>query len=73
MTDQSHFHIRWLPSGALDWQRFGTETEAQTRAKELLLPGESYEIEVVTGNCEMCAALDPRNASPGKLRKRAAS
>ena len=73
MTELPHFHIRWLPSRALDWQRFGTQKEAEERAAELLLPGESYVIEVITQTCERCEALDPRSAALKKATKRAAS
>lgn len=70
MADLRHFHIRWMPSFVLDWQRFDTEKEAEERANEL--PGEAYKIEEVTQNCGRCAALDPRSARPGKSKKRAA-
>jgi hypothetical protein len=72
MTVQRHFHIRWLPTSALDWQRFDTQEEAETRANELVLPDETYTIELITGNCETCAALGPRPVALKKLKKRAA-
>jgi len=73
MADVPHFHIRWLPSRVLDWQRFDTQKEAEARANELVLPGEKYKIEAVVRDCETCAVLDPRGTAPKPLHKRAAS
>jgi hypothetical protein len=73
MPDLTHFHIRWLPSHVLDWERFDTQKEAEARASELVLPGEKYEIEVAAQDCDPCRAIEPRGAAPKQLQKRAAS
>jgi hypothetical protein len=48
-----HFHICWSDS-KLDWQAFQTREEAITRAKELVLPDETYVIEELDGACPRC-------------------
>ena len=52
-----HFHICWSDS-KLDWEAFPTREEGITRAKELVLPGETYVIEQFDGACPRCKTLD---------------
>lgn len=68
-----HYHIRWLLSGKLQWQRFETPHDAEQRAKELATRDERYVIEPIVGDCETCAALSPRTAAPESAQKKAAS
>jgi hypothetical protein len=52
-VDMNHFHIRWSNS-TVDWEAFGTEEEARTEAERLKLPNESYTIEELAGECQLC-------------------
>jgi hypothetical protein len=54
-----HCHIRWSNT-KLDWERFLTDEEAQSRASELVQPGESYTIEAFDSNCPQCDELVSR-------------
>jgi hypothetical protein len=54
-----HHHIRWSTS-KLDWEVFNTREEANTAAKQLVLPNERYNIEQFDGNCPRCEAMKPR-------------
>jgi len=63
MFKSPHYHIKWLPSGKLDWQPFTTQDDAEQMARELRLGEEDYWIEPIEGECEACADLNPRNAS----------
>jgi hypothetical protein len=49
----NHFHIRWS-SGALDWARFSTRSEAQEAAKQLMRVGEGYTVEEFGKACQRC-------------------
>lgn len=49
-----HFHIRWA-SGALDWERHGTVTEAEISAVRLGHPNEGHTIEECRKANNMCA------------------
>lgn len=52
-----HYHIRWIPKPSLDWEPFDTYEDAETCAKELARPDETYVIEAVRGACERCSPL----------------
>jgi len=52
-TTVIHYHIRWSDS-KLDWEAFSTQQEAETQAKQLVLPNEKYTIEQFDGNCPRC-------------------
>lgn len=54
---ETHFHIRWLPSDSLDWERFNSREDAEVRARELASPGESYVLDEFGANCERCNAM----------------
>jgi hypothetical protein len=54
-----HFHIRWSTS-KLDWEAFRTQEEAETSAKQLMRPHESYNIEQFDGDCPRCGEIKPR-------------
>jgi hypothetical protein len=58
-----HYHIRWSNS-KLDWQAFRTRLEADTEAKALVRPNESYSIEEFDGNCERCGPLNAAGGLP---------
>jgi hypothetical protein len=49
----NHFHIRWSNS-VLDWETFGTEEEARAAAERLKRLDESYTIEDIAGECQLC-------------------
>jgi len=50
-----HFHIRWAPGSALDWEAFETHAEAEATAGQLAHPHESYKIVKRTRVCRRCA------------------
>jgi hypothetical protein len=50
----SHYHIRWSGKKVLDWERFGSEPEAEARAGELGRPFETYTIEEYDQACPRC-------------------
>ena len=52
-----HYHIRWLASGELDWERHDTRTRADQAAKQLSRPDERYAVEPFEGSCVKCARL----------------
>ena len=56
-SSKIHHHIRWVPSGAVDWERHETRTEAEESAKRLLRRYEGYVIEQFDEACNQCAAL----------------
>ena len=60
-----HYHIRWSrPTGeTLDWERFYTLKEAEDAARQLVLPGEHYNIGQFDSNCPRCAQNLKRFAS----------
>ena len=52
----SHFHIRW--SGLkLDWEAFLTADAAQAAAEQLVQPGETYVVEEMGAECQLCRDL----------------
>ena len=51
---EPHYHIRWLSSGRLDWERHDTHAKADESAKELRIGDEGYEIEEFDETCEIC-------------------
>jgi hypothetical protein len=59
MPGTSHFHIKWKESNRFDWQRFETESDASTRAAELVKPGETFSIET-SGNDDCPYCIDIR-------------
>lgn len=50
----SHYHIRCSRKDALDWERFGSRAEAESRAGELVRSGETYTIEEYDQSCARC-------------------
>jgi hypothetical protein len=50
-----HFHIRWTGVARLDWEPFGAREEAESRAKELVRPGELFAVEKYDETCKRCA------------------
>ena len=52
----SHFHIRWS-GGVLDWEAFSTRVEAETGARQMVAPGESYTIEEYGADCRRCTEV----------------
>jgi hypothetical protein len=57
-----HYHIRWSTS-KLDWEVFNTRDEAETAAKQLVLPNERHNIQQFDGNC-------PRSSETRKPRSK---
>lgn len=55
--EKVHYHIRWSSKDDLDWERFATRAEAERRANELALTGETYVVEARGESCSQCAAL----------------
>lgn len=51
-----HYHIRWLGSEAMSWERFPTREEAEETAKQRARPGQAYTIEELGEGCTRCAA-----------------
>lgn len=60
-SSKIHHHIRWVSSGAVDWERHETRTQAEESAKQLSRKGEEYSIEEFDEACLECAALTGRN------------
>ena len=56
MEPQLHYHIRSSGKEALDWKRFGSRSEAEASARELVRPGEAYAIEAHGQLCRRCQA-----------------
>jgi hypothetical protein len=50
----SHHHIHWSGKDSLDWESFGSRTDAETRAGQLMRPGETYTIEERDESCPLC-------------------
>ena len=48
-----HYHIRWS-SGKLDWERFGSQAEAESGSKKLMQYRETYRIEERGELCRRC-------------------
>jgi len=65
-----HFHIRWSPSGLLDWQAFDTQAEAEAAAAQLSRPSETYTIEASLANCGRCDQLVKEKLSPMRFNQR---
>jgi hypothetical protein len=57
--DGTHFHIRWSTIG-LDWERFGSQADAEEAAKQLARPGETYTVEQFDAACLTCAEFGKR-------------
>jgi len=52
-----HYHIRWLPSGRLDWEKFGTRGEAEAQARELARTNEIYNVVEFDQSCKQCKSM----------------
>ena len=52
-----HFHIRWIQedTSRTDWEAFASRDEAESMAKRLKTPAETYAIEEFDYSCERCA------------------
>lgn len=59
-----HYHIHWSGETTLDWQRFSSRAEAETSAKQLALPGETYTIEAHGESCPQCLNLTKKISAP---------
>lgn len=49
-----HYHIRWVSSGAVDWERHDTRTQAEESATRLSRTNEEYKIEQFDESCVQC-------------------
>ena len=49
-----HFHIHWVGSDKLDWERHDSRTDAEESAKRLAQKGEEYAVEQFNGDCQKC-------------------
>lgn len=65
----SHYHIRWSGKDILDWERFGSRTEAEVRARELVRRGETYTIEEYDRSCPRCPDVFESVAAYGEEGK----
>lgn len=54
-----HFHIHWSGKGQ-DWERFNMRNEAEKRAAEIVLPGETYTIDEHGADCPQCRELSSK-------------
>ena len=61
-----HHHIRWVPSGAVDWEPHETLAQAEESAKRLSRKYEGYVIEQFDEACVQCAALRAGTARSGQ-------
>lgn len=53
----THYHIRWFPSGELDWKPHATRAEAEESANYLSGRHEEYGIEQFDKDCVSCWAF----------------
>ena len=65
-----HYHIKWLPSGKLDWKPFPTPRDAKSFAKDLVMRGEKYKIERITVECAICARVKSSAVGVGARKPR---
>ena len=64
-VSEIHYHIRWHPTGQLDWECFSTVEAAEARVKQIRLRGETSTIE----QCETSRLRShPQNAQAPRLR-----
>lgn len=49
-----HYHIRWLPSRELDWERHHTPEQAEEAAVRLSRENEKWKIEQFGEDCPQC-------------------
>jgi hypothetical protein len=64
-----HYHIRWHPTGQLDWECFSNVEAATGRVKEIRLSGETFSIE----QCDRSRLLVGPKFAPTPVRVQAAS
>ena len=57
VRERSHYHIHWSSKKELDWESFDTPQEAESAAKQLVRPGESYSIEQFGDDCPWCQSV----------------
>ena len=50
----NHYHIHWSEKDTLDWESFRSRTDAETRARQLMVAGETYTIEERDEACPQC-------------------
>lgn len=66
----THFHIRW-GSGALDWELFATQRDAESVATQLARVNESFSIQEFGEDCPRCLGLlSPERAVQPEQKKR---
>jgi hypothetical protein len=54
---KSHFHIRWVLSDKMDWERHDTQPDAEASAKLLAQRSEEFAIEQFNGDCPRCPSV----------------
>lgn len=54
ISPEIHFHIRWVTSGNLDWERHDTRAQAEESAKRLSRTDERYTIVQFDERCVEC-------------------
>jgi hypothetical protein len=57
VSPKIHYHIRWLASDELDWERHDTRAQAEEAANQLSRPHEQYSVERFEENCVRCQKL----------------
>lgn len=57
VSPEIHYHIRWLASGELDWERHDTRVQAEEAASQISRPDERYAVERFNEACINCAML----------------
>jgi len=57
LSPKIHYHIRWLVSGEVDWERHDTRTQAEEAAERLSQPGERHSIERFDECCVKCTSF----------------
>jgi len=63
-VSEIHYHIRWHPTGRLDWECFSTVEAAEARVKQICLKGETSTIE----QCERSRFRSGPKYAPPRLR-----
>lgn len=53
---EPHYHIRWVASDELDWERHDTRAQAAQSAEQISRTDEQYVIEKFDDACVQCRA-----------------
>ena len=69
VVSPSHYHIRWVTSGELDWEPHATRTQAEEAGKQISLLNEQYSVERFDETCVKCATRQGRKSRSAKAHQ----